>query len=515
MASAHTPPSSKSEYNGRSLDLNFPWMTNPTSPPATPPSLSAYYDIKPCTLGFNSSGSSTDSDRQYPLNMTYTMGSPQSVTGYYNLHLSSSDLSSNASSSGESCSSRAYSNNSPSSSETSSLDRTTPSPPVKKTKSSSKGTKSGRATTSYLEMIAKALLSNPKHRMVLADIYAYISEHYPHYRSTDSSWKNAVRHNLCVNAGFVKAEHSNSGRGHFWTIHPACVGIFSRGIYRRMTARRMVQRMCNGGKPAIDSGSNLEQSLSHTSSPSRSSLSPPSVHYPAVATTFTVSPSSQEYLSGIVANGHRASVSSPANVYYMTSTPIESRPPVAYNHFYTDHQMGQTHMNITPSSIYGAMSRLSTPSSHVPMSRLPTQGSHVPMSRPSTPGSHVPMSRLPTQGSHVPMSRLSTPSSHVPMSRLPTQGSHVPMSHLSTPNSHVPMSRLSTPNSHVPMSRLSTPGSHCSMSFLSVPSPASLYYTPPMVNYPSHFNSQFYNHMSPVMSTAAYRRPEDAVIKVE
>ena len=480
MASAHTPPSSKSEYNGRRLDLNFPWMTNPTSPPTTPPSLSAYYDIKPCTLGFNSSGSSTDSDRQYPLNMTYTMGSPQSVTGYYNLHLSSSDLSSNASSSGESCSSRVYSNGSPSSSETSSLERTTPSPPVKKTKSSSKATKSGRATTSYLEMIAKALLSNPKHRMVLADIYAYISEHYPHYRSTDSSWKNAVRHNLCVNAGFVKAEHSNSGRGHFWTIHPACVGIFSRGIYRRMTARRMVQRMCNGGKTAIDSGSNLEQSLSHISSPSRSSLSPPSVHYPAaVATTFTVSPSSQDYLPGMVVSGQRASVSSPANVYYMTSTPIESRPPVAYNHFYADHHMGQTHMNITPSSIYGSMSRL------------------------STPGSHVPMSRLPTQGSHVPMSRLSTQGSHVPMSRLPTQGSHVPMSHLSTPNSHVPMSRLSTP------------GSHCSMSFLSVPSPASLYYTPPMVNYPTHFNSQFYNHMSPVMSTAAYRRPEDAVIKVE
>lgn len=105
--------------------------------------------------------------------------------------------------------------------------------------------RSNKPSTGYLEMIARALLSAPGHRMILNDIYTYILQWYPYFQTAPSTWRNAVRHNLTVNDCFVKTGNTSSGRGYIWEIHPACVDMFSQGDFRRMQARRLAQQHYN------------------------------------------------------------------------------------------------------------------------------------------------------------------------------------------------------------------------------------------------------------------------------
>jgi hypothetical protein len=41
---------------------------------------------------------------------------------------------------------------------------------------------------SYIALIAMAILSKPSKKVLLGDIYNYISENFPYYRSKDKSW---------------------------------------------------------------------------------------------------------------------------------------------------------------------------------------------------------------------------------------------------------------------------------------------------------------------------------------
>ena len=51
-----------------------------------------------------------------------------------------------------------------------------------------------------------------------------------------------MRYNLSQNQCFVKAGRSESGKGHYWTIHAGCLEEFSSGDYSRRNARRRVRR---------------------------------------------------------------------------------------------------------------------------------------------------------------------------------------------------------------------------------------------------------------------------------
>ena len=125
-------------------------------------------------------------------------------------------------------------------------------------KGSSKGHSSQKKPTdTYIAMIGKALLFSPKGQMILADIYHYVLENYPYYRTAPSTWKNAIRHDLSVNECFVKARRAENGRGFYWAIHPACIDAFKRGDFRRREARRLAKRMY---KSLTATPSNLQRS---------------------------------------------------------------------------------------------------------------------------------------------------------------------------------------------------------------------------------------------------------------
>ncbi|XP_031574996.1 forkhead box protein B1-like [Actinia tenebrosa] len=95
---------------------------------------------------------------------------------------------------------------------------------------------------SYIALIAMAILSCTNKKMILGDIYQYISDNFPYYRNKDKSWRNSIRHNLSLNECFIKAGRSENGKGNYWAIHPANLEDFSNGDFRRRRARRRVRK---------------------------------------------------------------------------------------------------------------------------------------------------------------------------------------------------------------------------------------------------------------------------------
>ena len=94
---------------------------------------------------------------------------------------------------------------------------------------------------SYIELIAKAIMSAPGGRILLGDIYSYIQDNFPYYQQAKPAWRNSIRHNLSVNECFMKNGRARNGRGFYWSIHPACMADFKDGDFNRRQSRRRVQ----------------------------------------------------------------------------------------------------------------------------------------------------------------------------------------------------------------------------------------------------------------------------------
>ena len=95
---------------------------------------------------------------------------------------------------------------------------------------------------SYIGLIAMAILNSADKKLVLSDIYQYILDNYPYFRTRGPGWRNSIRHNLSLNDCFIKAGRSANGKGHFWAIHPACRDDFAKGDFRRRHAQRKVRK---------------------------------------------------------------------------------------------------------------------------------------------------------------------------------------------------------------------------------------------------------------------------------
>ncbi|CAD7001587.1 unnamed protein product [Ceratitis capitata] len=95
---------------------------------------------------------------------------------------------------------------------------------------------------SYIGLIAMAILNSAETKLVLADIYQYILDHYPYFRARGPGWRNSIRHNLSLNDCFIKSGRSTNGKGHYWAIHPANIDDFRKGDFRRRKAQRKVRK---------------------------------------------------------------------------------------------------------------------------------------------------------------------------------------------------------------------------------------------------------------------------------
>ncbi|KAL6121047.1 hypothetical protein NUSPORA_02101 [Nucleospora cyclopteri] len=90
---------------------------------------------------------------------------------------------------------------------------------------------------SYAFMILRAIESAEDGMMTLSEIYSWIMQHYPYFRTADCIWKNSIRHNLSLNAAFVKVPRSGQqkGKGGFWKISMDHVAVAKINQKKRIT----------------------------------------------------------------------------------------------------------------------------------------------------------------------------------------------------------------------------------------------------------------------------------------
>ncbi|XP_068707339.1 forkhead box protein L1-like [Montipora foliosa] len=93
--------------------------------------------------------------------------------------------------------------------------------------------KRNSSSLSYVAAISLAILSSPRQRLPLSDIYSFIEEHFPEFIENRVRWKNTVRHNLSLHDCFVRGEVASNKKGCNWRIHPSFVAEFSRGDFSR------------------------------------------------------------------------------------------------------------------------------------------------------------------------------------------------------------------------------------------------------------------------------------------
>jgi len=93
--------------------------------------------------------------------------------------------------------------------------------------------KRNSSSLSYVAVIAHAILSSPRQRLPLCEIYRFIEERHPEFTENRARWKNTVRHNLSLHDCFVRGEIASNRKGCNWRIHPSFVAEFSRGDFSR------------------------------------------------------------------------------------------------------------------------------------------------------------------------------------------------------------------------------------------------------------------------------------------
>ncbi|XP_042145295.1 forkhead box protein N4 [Ixodes scapularis] len=80
---------------------------------------------------------------------------------------------------------------------------------------------------SYSCLIAMALRNSRTGSLPVNEIYSFMTENFPYFRTAPSGWKNSVRHNLSLNKCFEKIEKPGTGaqrKGCLWTLSPARAG---------------------------------------------------------------------------------------------------------------------------------------------------------------------------------------------------------------------------------------------------------------------------------------------------
>eukprot|EP01080_Neovahlkampfia_damariscottae_P005923 gene5923-9753_t len=79
-----------------------------------------------------------------------------------------------------------------------------------------------KPTENYSSMIVQALSAQENKRLTLQDIYQYIMDTYPYFKTTTDGWKSSVRHNLSLNKLFsrVPQEDIQDGKRAVYQLNP-------------------------------------------------------------------------------------------------------------------------------------------------------------------------------------------------------------------------------------------------------------------------------------------------------
>nr|CAG8520076.1 13377_t:CDS:2 [Entrophospora candida] len=89
----------------------------------------------------------------------------------------------------------------------------------------------GKPLYSYASLIGQAILQSPRKKLIVSDIFKWISNTYPYYSTIkSSSWKTSIRHNLSKHEMFIRVENDNSSRA-CWSVNPDSENCFVDGVF--------------------------------------------------------------------------------------------------------------------------------------------------------------------------------------------------------------------------------------------------------------------------------------------
>ncbi|XP_033645460.1 forkhead box protein M1-like [Asterias rubens] len=80
-----------------------------------------------------------------------------------------------------------------------------------------------RPPYSYSTLIQFAISSSRVGKMTLREIYAWIEETFPYFKSAKAGWRNSIRHNLSLHKIFIREPPINHGQPAFWTLRSGTV----------------------------------------------------------------------------------------------------------------------------------------------------------------------------------------------------------------------------------------------------------------------------------------------------
>ncbi|KAK9761204.1 hypothetical protein K7432_014059 [Basidiobolus ranarum] len=79
----------------------------------------------------------------------------------------------------------------------------------------------GKPPYSYAKLIVYAIMTSKNQALTLNEIYNWILDNFPFYRTAGPGWKNSIRHNLSLNKTFVRVPRAinEPGKGSYWTVN--------------------------------------------------------------------------------------------------------------------------------------------------------------------------------------------------------------------------------------------------------------------------------------------------------
>ncbi|XP_065814952.1 forkhead box protein N2 [Labrus bergylta] len=146
---------------------------------------------------------------------------------------------------------------------------------------------SSKPPYSFSSLIFMAIEDSPDKRLPVKDIYEWIVNNFPFYRTASGGWRNSVRHNLSLSKSFRRIQRDKSqcvGKGSLWCVcpeyQPALLEVLRKTHSYHSTNSNLINKptLLEGADfemPAVCDSLEISDALSHTlllSSPSPQTL---------------------------------------------------------------------------------------------------------------------------------------------------------------------------------------------------------------------------------------------------